>query len=412
MRITIHDFGGYPFTAQLGRELAARGHDVLYLYASGIKRPRARIEPRPDDPTSIAYRGVVVNAAYRRTAGVRRVLQERRYGAALAACIREARPDVVISANCPPDAQAIAVRAAHATRAGIVHWLQDVYSMAVRDLIEKQIPVVGRVIGARFTRLEKDVLRASNHVVCIAEEFVPIVRAWGVAADRVTVVPNWAPLDEVKPRPKRNEWAEAHGLADSPVCLYAGTLGRKHNQTLLARLASAVPAASVVVVSEGTGTDQLAAIATMYDNLRLLPIQPHASVADMLATADVLIALLDPDASSFSVPSKVLTYLAAGRPVLAAMPADNAAARAISESGAGVVVEPQDRDRFVAVAQSLMADVDRRRRMGLAGRAYAEREFQIGRKADLFERVLESAARETQSSRLATGQASRTTRSP
>jgi glycosyltransferase involved in cell wall biosynthesis len=180
----------------------------------------------------------------------------------------------------------------------------------------------------------------------------------------------------------------------------------------LARLASAVPAASVVVVSEGTGTDQLAAIATMYDNLRLLPIQPHASVADMLATADVLIALLDPDASSFSVPSKVLTYLAAGRPVLAAMPADNAAARAISESGAGVVVEPQDRDRFVAVAQSLMADVDRRRRMGLAGRAYAEREFQIGRKADLFERVLESAARETQSSRLATGQASRTTRSP
>ena len=41
----------------------------------------------------------------------------------------------------------------------------------------------------------------------------------------------------------------------------------------------------------------------------------------MLASADVLVALLETDAGAFSVPSKVLTSLSAGRPILAAIPA-------------------------------------------------------------------------------------------
>ena len=41
MRIVIHDYVGYPFTTQLARSLAGRGHDVLYLHGGGL-RPRAR----------------------------------------------------------------------------------------------------------------------------------------------------------------------------------------------------------------------------------------------------------------------------------------------------------------------------------------------------------------------------------
>ncbi|MCE0445535.1 hypothetical protein LT493_12320 [Streptomyces tricolor] len=56
----------------------------------------------------------------------------------------------------------------------------------------------------------------------------------------------------------------------------------------------------------------------------------------MLGTGDVLVVLLGPDAGQFSVPSKTLSYLCAGRPVLGLMPADNLAARLLRQAGSAV----------------------------------------------------------------------------
>ena len=56
MRIVLHDFGAYPFTAQLARALGER-HEVLYLYA-GMKQPRARVEHREGDPSNVSYQPV------------------------------------------------------------------------------------------------------------------------------------------------------------------------------------------------------------------------------------------------------------------------------------------------------------------------------------------------------------------
>ena len=65
--------------------------------------------------------------------------------------------------------------------------------------------------------------------------------------------------------------------------------------------------------------------------MRLLPFQPAEQLSEVLGSGDVLVALLEPGASKFSIPSKVLSYLAAGRPVLGIMPADNPAAVDIDE---------------------------------------------------------------------------------
>ena len=96
----------------------------------------------------------------------------------------------------------------------------------------------------------------------------------------------------------------------------------------------------MLVVSEGPGADWLAEHASPDDALRLLPYQPYERLPEVLASADVLVAVLEPDAGAFSVPSKVLTYLCAGRPLLGALPADNLAARVVTQSGGGIVVPP------------------------------------------------------------------------
>lgn len=387
MRILIHDYGAYAFTAQLARSLAQRGHEVSYLHSVGMNTPRAGIDAAAEGNVSV--HGIAIQG-YRRGAGLRRLLQEHRYGSQLAEEIAAFRPDVVISANSPLDVQAGALRGAHDAGSAFVHWCQDIYSLAVGRLLERRAGPLGRAVGARFGRLERWIAQRSDAVVVISEDFRPIVEAWRRRGEGVEIIANWAPLDEITPMSRDNAWSRRHGLGESTVLLYAGTLGRKHDPTLLVTLAEAVPEAQVLVASEGTGTERLREM-TVPSNLSLLPMQSVDDVPFMLAAADILVALLEADAQVFSVPSKVLTYLCAGRPILAAMPRGNLAARTILVAGAGVVVEPADRERLTSVARALIDDPDGRTAAGLAARRYAEVTFDIEAITDRFEGVLSDA---------------------
>ena len=120
------------------------------------------------------------------------------------------------------------------------------------------------------------------------------------------------------------------------------------------------------------------------------PFQPFDQLSEVLASADVLLVILEPDAGVFSVPSKVLSSLAAGRPILGSIPGRNLAARLVMRAGAGVVVEPEDAEGLIAAARALLADAPARDAAGKAARAYAESAFDIQTIADRFVQVIEN----------------------
>jgi glycosyltransferase involved in cell wall biosynthesis len=198
-------------------------------------------------------------------------------------------------------------------------------------------------------------------------------------------------------RPKRNAWSDANGLADKFVYLYSGTLGLKHNPALLLELARRYrhdDAVRIVVVSEGLGADWLRA-QTATDplpHLIQMNFQPFATLADMVGTADVLVGVLEEAAAVFSVPSKVLTYLCAERPILLAAPAVNLATRTVARQHAGITCEPTDTAAFLEAADRLYRDPVLRAALGREGRAYAERTFRIEEIVDRFETLLGVAA--------------------
>jgi glycosyltransferase involved in cell wall biosynthesis len=239
--------------------------------------------------------------------------------------------------------------------------------------------------------LERRLLRASDAVVVISEDFVPLLRRWGVSEKRITVIENWAPLDELPVLPRENRWAREHGLAERVVFLYSGTLGFKHDPSLLLELArwAAANDSLVAVVSEGPGAEWLERAGAGEPALRLFPYQPYGRLPEVLASADVLVALLEPDAGAFSVPSKVLTYLCAARPLLVSVAQDNLAARVVERSGGGFVVPPKNAKALVAAAGTLQADAGLRAELADRARAYAETTFDLDRIADRFEQVLE-----------------------
>ena len=140
------------------------------------------------------------------------------------------------------------------------------------------------------------------------------------------------------------------------------------------------------MVSEGKGRDWLEdwQREQRADNLVLLDFQPYEDLPDVMATADVLVAILEPDASRFSVPSKVLTYLCASRAVVGVLPEQNSVAEILLSQGAGLVVDPTRRQDVGAVVARLLDDGAARLAMGTAGRRYAERVFSPEAAADRF----------------------------
>src|ERR1700754_2003457 len=190
-------------------------------------------------------------------------------------------------------------------------------------------------------------------------------------------------------RPKDNEWSRSQGLADVPVVMYAGTLGLKHDPSVLAKLAQHVPDGTrLVVVSQGQGREWLEEHAGNVAGLTLLDYQPYEQLPNMLATADVLVVVLESDASRYSVPSKALNYFCAGRTVLGLLPTNNAVAHMIESSQAGRVVDPGDAEKTSAALNDLLADSQTRAKMGAAARAYAESTFDVRRIGDTFESVV------------------------
>ena len=249
------------------------------------------------------------------------------------------------------------------------------------------------MIGSHYARLERKLLAASDKSVVISADFVPILESWGIPPSDISVIENWAPLDEVPPRLRQNDWAIEHEIDKSLCFLYSGTLGLKHNPDLLLQLAIDNPNATVVVVSQGLGADWLSTQKRerRIDNLTLLPFQPFERLPDVLASGDILVAILEPDADVFSVPSKVLTYLCAARPVLLAVPVNNLAARIVERNSAGFVVSPTDTEGFLAAAATLAGDPNERAEMAKNARAYAERSFNIEAITDRFQSVFSAA---------------------
>ena len=390
MRILLSDYSGHPFQVQLSRELARRGHEVLHLHFAGFQTPKGNLVRSPKDPETFDIAAVNTKSAFLKGKFARRRKQEIEVGHAMAAELRRFAPDVVISSNAPLDTQRIFQRAAREAGAGFVYWLQDIYSEAIARVVPRKLPVIGHAVAAYYSWLEFHMLRASDRVVAITADFVPVLGARGVSEDRIAVVENWAPLNELPLHPRDNDWADENMSGQGIRFVYSGTLGYKHDPSLLLSLAQRIPQAHVHVFSEGEAASALAAdgLKRRVPNLSVHSWVAFADLPKMLSGADVFVAMIEAEAGAYSVPSKILTYLAVGRPILASVPHENLSSRLLAQNEAGVVAPPADRAAFLGEAVRLAGDVELRQRMGDNGRAYACGTFDINLIANRFETIL------------------------
>lgn len=307
--------------------------------------------------------------------------------------LRRARGATVFAVLQPLVIGPLLLVAARLVGARVVFNLQDLHPDALVEvgLLKARLPI------AALRAIEGYCYRSADALAVISPGFLRHCVARGAEAARVTVIPNW--IDEVSVTPLASPGAlrrEAGLSEDACVALYAGTIGLVSGADVVLRAAALLrrhPSIRFLFVGEGPLVPRLRdrVCELGLDNVRFLPFQPRSRLAEVQSAGDVSLVTMLPGKGRTSVPSKVLGYMAAARPVLASVDDHCETADLVRLAGCGVVVPPDDETALAVALEELAADPARRLELGGAGRAYLERELNresvLARYAELFRHV-------------------------
>jgi glycosyltransferase involved in cell wall biosynthesis len=370
-----------PYTTELAELLAANGAQVTALvglphYPAWSVDPGYRRGQRADEVVN----GVrVLRAGHfvpRRQSALRRGVYEGTFALASSRKARGLEADAVVAVT--PSLSGLRTGRILAQRQGIP------LGVVVQDLLGRAAEQSGIPGGGRVARVvdrtEREALRAADRVAVISPAFREALVGGGVDAAAIRVLPNHSQIEPATVT-RTQARLELGWDPDELVVLHTGNMGLKQDLggvVEAARLCATTPGAErlrFVLVGDGSQRAELERAARGVAALRMLPPVDAARYPLTLAAADVLLLHERPTVRDMSLPSKLTSYLVAGRPVVAAVVPGGATDRETARAGAGPRVPAGDPAALLHAVLGLAGDDARRARLGAMGRAYAEREL-------------------------------------
>ncbi|GLZ51544.1 glycosyltransferase family 4 protein [Actinomycetospora sp. NBRC 106378] len=368
--------GNAPYTTGMVAALHAAGHRVQVVTGyphypawevtagyTGLWRrevldgvPVTRVRhPVPAVPD--ARRRIVMDAAF----------------TAHAASVGGRRPDVVIAVSPVLLTVLAGLRWRRPGRTALGVVTQDLYSRALTETRMTSSRVAS--LGAR---LEGALLGRADGVAVVHPSFTPTLTGLGVDPARLTTIPNWSHIAPPT-RDRATVRRELGWREDEVIALHAGNMGVKQGLENVVEAARRADLAGskvrFVLLGDGNQRARLAELGADVERLTILDPLPGDRFPDALAAADVLVVNEAETVAEMSAPSKLTSYFAAGRPVVAASWARSAASAELARADAGLRLDPGDPEALHAAVLATAGDDA----AGARGRAYAADALGAGR---------------------------------
>jgi colanic acid biosynthesis glycosyl transferase WcaI len=390
------EIGIAPFNTGLGEYLTKAGHEVEMLttfpyYPMWEKHAGDTGRLTRTDTVN----GVLVHRCWhfvpRRPSGLKRILHEASFvitSTARALTLRRADVMVVV---LPP----LLLGAG----AWLVGWLKRMrHVLHIQDLQPDAAVGLGMLERGWFVEVLRKIERFSYakaaRVSVISEGMMGALRGRGI--ERLVYFPNW-----IRSRGKpieRGLFRRRMGIGpDEFVMLYSGNIGVKQGLELVAQAAESVPGARLIICGDGAARPEIEELiaAKAMRNVKLLPVQPEEAYREMMVDADVCVISQRAGSGVASFPSKLLSCVAMGKPILAIADAESELARVVQEDGLGVWAAPEVGLAAAAMLGLLQSNRERLEQWSRNGDGGALR-YEEGRVLGDFEGVLREVARDSQ----------------
>jgi colanic acid biosynthesis glycosyl transferase WcaI len=286
------------------------------------------------------------------------------------------RQDVVITPSPPLSIGVIGWLLAVFKRGRFVYNVQELYPALA---VQMGLTTADSTTYKLMARLERFVYNRAQKITVICEPFRQHIVALGYPDYKIHKIPNFVDADFIKPMAKDNPFTRRHGLVDKFVVQYAGNIGMTQSFDTIMEAAhrlSDEPAIQFLIVGDGARRVYVAEQISRQNlaNITLLPYQPRSEVPFIYAAADISLVPLMAGTARTTIPSKIYTIMASGRPVLASVDADSEIVWIIEQAQCGIVVPPDDVDALEQAIRRAFTQPDLET-YGANGRLYVEDHF-------------------------------------
>lgn len=278
-------------------------------------------------------------------------------------------------------------------RCPVVVNVQDLYPQTVIDLgLLKNKFLIG---VSRW--MERFIYRRSDAITVHSTGNQAYVRSYGAKDNLVEVVHNWVDIDGIRLAGKENDFYRKYDLKGKFVVSFAGVMGFAQGLDVVLGAAEILKEnkdIQFVLVGDGVKKPELEAMAKekKLANVLFVPTQPLNIYPQILHASDVCLVTLRKDLATPVVPGKMLSIMAAGKPVVASLALAGDAPKILAEFNCGIAVEPDNPAELAAAIKKLYNDPVLRETMGKNGRRGAESTFSrekcVARYETIFKEVL------------------------
>jgi len=261
--------------------------------------------------------------------------------------------------------------AAKRHRIPLVLNIQDVHPDAA---VETGIVTDDRLIRL-LRRLEISSYRNADAITVLSEDLRGRLSTRVDDENKLRVIPNFVNTERIYPAERNNDYRYELGVTNETVVMYAGNVGISQPLEIVLEAAQYFgDRDDIIFVINGNGSRRthFENAAQEIPNVTFMDYQPSSRLNEVLAAGDIHLIPLKPGLGSISVPSKLYSILAAGRPVLASVDPGTEIDLVVTQSGAGRSVPAGSTEEFIAALGSLIDDPTGRAAAGLRARRFAE----------------------------------------
>lgn len=256
--------------------------------------------------------------------------------------------------------------------------------MWIQDLWPESLTAAGGIrTGYLLTAVEKVVKYIylnCDKIFVQSQGFIPRIANAGIDERKINYLPNWA--EELYMKSSIEKDAPKCKLPEGFRVMFAGNVGAAQDfPTVISAMELLKEHSSIHLIVLGDGrmlewVKQKVQELGLADNIHTLGRQPLTDMPHYFSYADaMLVTLKNEEIFSITVPSKVQSYLASGKPIVAAVSGEGA--KVISDAQAGIVCPPNDARALAdAILKLYKASAKELQELGNSGREYFKKNFQ------------------------------------